>query len=532
MKRNLLRLCCWIMMLGMIPQLSAQERFIDPVFDNVTVTSNVPYGSNFSLLPVLGGQSPLPLELPLTMDVYEPDGDTMANRPVVIISQGGDFLPPYLNLTPYGLKTDSAMVEFCMAFAKRGYVAIAMEHRIGWNPANPEEVERTKGILEASVRATQDYRTCVRFLRKHAREQGNTFRLDSTRIALGGEDAVGFAAWNVAYLDDLADAALPKFLDFRVSPPTLVVDSNLWGNIDGTKAAAFSVANHPEYSSEVSMVFSLQGGLGDFGWMEAGDPPAVGVQSLSDWNAVGIRDVTPGSTGDRLFADGAFTDTVIHQSVELGNNDVFMNANLEAHPIVARAMERSGGVQGMLVLEVPRMFGEVICDSTAGVGADSYGNNNDPWNWFEEQVFLGAWSMFNASPPPGVALCRQNLGNPNEAMQARSYINDTIATYLGAHMVLAMGISGTSLTTAIQPELKNELGFSAFPNPTQGSLFVEANEMIRSIKLIDLSGKTHKVFNGIRQSRFDINTNNLAPSMYILQVEFDRGTVNHKIIVE
>ena len=529
MRKLLLNVICSIICVGLSLQASAQERFIDPVFDSVVVTSDVPYGSNYSRLPILAGQSDVPLDLPLVMDVYEPAGDTLGDRPVVIITQGGDFLPAVLNLTPYGDKLDSAMVAFSMAFAKRGYVALSINHRTGWNPANPEEIERTKGILEASVSATQDMRTAVRWVRKHAREDGNTFGLDSTRIAVGGEDAAGFAAWNVAFLDDLADAALPKFLDFRNNPPTLVVDTTVWGNIDGTKEGVFSVANYPDYSSEVSMVFSLQGGLGDFAWIEAGDPPAVGVQNIADWNSDGIRDVSPGSTGDRLFADGAFTDTVIHRSAELGNNDVFRNANLEAHPIVAASLAQSEGLPGMMILNVPRLEGQVQCDSTAGVDADSYGNNNDPWNWYNEQWYAAAWGQVQVSSA-AVEICRQNLGNPNDAAQAKTYV-DSISTYLGAHMVLAMGIEGTSLATNAQENLKADLNFSVFPNPTAGKLTISGNEAIQSLQLLSVQGQAIQINAQKGRKELSIETGNLANGLYILQVEYAQGRVNQKIII-
>ncbi|RMG25229.1 MAG: hypothetical protein D6730_11265, partial [Bacteroidetes bacterium] len=415
----------------------AQVRYLDEVFADVQVTSDVAYGSNFSLLPVIAGVSAEPLEVPLVMDVYEPVGDTASARPVFIITHAGDFLPPVLNLTPYGDKTDSALVAFCRSMAKRGYVAVSMQHRIGWNPVHPDALERTRGILEASVRATQDLRTCVRFFRKTAAEDGNPWRIDPDKFAVGGEDAAGFAAMNVAFLDDLADAALPKFLDFANNPPTLILDTLVWGNIYGTKAGVYSVANHVGYSSDISMAFTLQGGLGDFSWIEPGDPPVVGVQNIADWNSPGIRDVAPTSTGDILFADGAWADTIVAQQNALGNNDVFMQVD-QSNPIVQISMARSGGLHGMLVLNTPRREGQVQCDPTAGVDPDSYGNNNDPWSWYDENWYAAAWAATQTTPA-SVEICRENLGNPNDPVLSKKYV-DTVATYLALHMAAAMGL--------------------------------------------------------------------------------------------
>ena len=76
--------------------------------------------------------------IPFSMDIYEPVGDTSALRPVVILAHAGDFLPPILNQSPYGSKEDFAVAETCRQLARRGFVAISMEYRIGFNPFGSE----------------------------------------------------------------------------------------------------------------------------------------------------------------------------------------------------------------------------------------------------------------------------------------------------------------------------------------------------------------------------------------------------------
>ena len=63
------------------------QRYLNEVFTNVTVTSSVKYGRNIS---VLTGS---PAAQDLFMDVYEPTGDTVSKRPVVIYLHTGSFLP-------------------------------------------------------------------------------------------------------------------------------------------------------------------------------------------------------------------------------------------------------------------------------------------------------------------------------------------------------------------------------------------------------------------------------------------------------
>ena len=101
----LLLACCFFSQ----QELTAQERYQDEIFSEVTVTSDVVYGTNISILPALTGGDPGPEEM--RMDVYEPAGDDLTERPVVIITHRGDFLPAVVNQQPYGFKGDFAVVE-------------------------------------------------------------------------------------------------------------------------------------------------------------------------------------------------------------------------------------------------------------------------------------------------------------------------------------------------------------------------------------------------------------------------------------
>ena len=123
----------YLIVFGLIASttLSAQDRFKDKVFTDVKVTSNVTYGWNHTVL--LGGTPPLPVDS-LKMDVYEPMNDTMAERPLIIMMHAGSFLPKGVNTLPFGNKNDSSLVEICKQFAERGYVAAAINYRLGWNP--------------------------------------------------------------------------------------------------------------------------------------------------------------------------------------------------------------------------------------------------------------------------------------------------------------------------------------------------------------------------------------------------------------
>src|SRR5262245_42232829 len=113
---------------GFAVQLNAQ-RFVSEVFTSVTVTQNVTFGWNISIIPTdddpTGRSIPIPRATvyadSLRATIYEPVGDTMTARPTVIMIHTGSFLPVFYNGQTTGQKLDSAITEMCRQFARRGY---------------------------------------------------------------------------------------------------------------------------------------------------------------------------------------------------------------------------------------------------------------------------------------------------------------------------------------------------------------------------------------------------------------------------
>ena len=117
--KKLLLLFTFLLAVSFNQYISAQERYLDEVFSDVDVWSDVVYGNNVTVFPPLLGQAPATEDL--LMDIYMPSGDTETNRPVVIMLHTGSFLPAILNGQATGSKTDNAIVEQCTNFAKKGY---------------------------------------------------------------------------------------------------------------------------------------------------------------------------------------------------------------------------------------------------------------------------------------------------------------------------------------------------------------------------------------------------------------------------
>jgi poly(3-hydroxybutyrate) depolymerase len=215
---------------------AAPIRYQDKVFTNATVTSDIVYGSNYN-----PDGSPITLKL----DLYQPSGDTAHARPLVIYMFGGGFA--------VGSKTDGDMVLLSQTMAKRGYVAASIQYRI--DPALIS-VKPADGVARAAFRGMQDAKAAVRFLRAHKAE----YRIDDTRILIGGCSAGAFIALQVA------------FLDAKEIPAA--VDTNQLGGMEGKSGT-------PGVSSAVNGVLNNWGAL-DSTWLFNGNLPVISFAGTAD----------------------------------------------------------------------------------------------------------------------------------------------------------------------------------------------------------------------------------------------------------
>ena len=265
--------------------LTPKTPYVDEIFDDVTVISDVVYGANMG---VLTGAPALDT---LKMDVYMPADDANTDRRVVVLLHTGTFLPPILNGQATGDKTDNNIVELCKRFAKKGYVAVAPNYRLGWNPLSTDPDERTSTLAQAFYRAQQDARTAVRYLRMTRDAAGNPYGIGD-KFAVGGDGTGGYMALALAALDKDEEVLLPKFIDTSdpENPVPYIVQS-MWGNLEATNYGFHPLAtlpdgspvplcipNHVGYSSEIDMAFNFGGAMLDTLWIEEGEVPIATFQ--------------------------------------------------------------------------------------------------------------------------------------------------------------------------------------------------------------------------------------------------------------
>lgn len=151
-------------------------RYQDTIFHSVSIdtgiyfASAVPYGSD----------SPENLYL----DIYQPAGDTVSTRPIIVYQFGGGFV--------IGWREEPDIPQYCTYFAQLGYVVATIDYRIGLDPTD------TGSTLRAFYRAVQDERSAIRFLSQNASQ----YRIDTTRIILTGTSAGCFCSFANVYMND------------------------------------------------------------------------------------------------------------------------------------------------------------------------------------------------------------------------------------------------------------------------------------------------------------------------------------------
>ena len=144
-----------------------QERFLNQIFNNISVTTDIVYG-NAPDLPLLFLTENAAREVDLKMDIYQPTDDTYNDRPLIIFSHSGGFFS--------GNKEADDMRMLCEIAAKKGYVAVSMNYRLGFNVLSQDSAER------AVYRAIQDGSAIIRYFREYA----DYYNIDQNQI-FGGE---------------------------------------------------------------------------------------------------------------------------------------------------------------------------------------------------------------------------------------------------------------------------------------------------------------------------------------------------------
>ncbi len=262
-------LCLWLCLLSLVGSAQAQNaalacgngRYVSNVFpDPPTKTADVVFGYNTSRNYASGVNTPITLKL----DVYEPAGDVATQRPLLILAFGGAFIQ--------GSRQDADIVAICQEFARKGYVTAAIDYRIIENDLNNQAAIffNQSYLTDEVIRAVSDMKAAVRFF-KHDAATANAYRLDPTKIFVGGFSAGAITALEVAYTDNVTDNLNTQ--------AAYVANGGLEGNTD------LPAPNNllPTYDATgIAGVFNIAGGVNSLGIIDANDPPLYSAQGTAD----------------------------------------------------------------------------------------------------------------------------------------------------------------------------------------------------------------------------------------------------------
>lgn len=324
MKHTLLVLACCAFAVCQTVAQDCAPRYQSEVFSSITKTV-VEYSDVY--------KDPNDTAAFMKMNIYTPDGDNFAKRPVVIMAHGGTFVA--------GDKDEGTSDTLCQTFAKRGFVTASINYRLA---GSQTELFDSINALRIALRAVSDMKAAVRYFTKDAATD-NEYRIDENQIWVGGNSAGGIIALHVAYVTDTNE--LPGYLK-------TVVAQN--GGIDGNSGNA-------GYSSAVAGVINLAGGINKLAWIEAGDLPLVSCHGNGDQTVPYNCDDVLQSLGGNFFdlVDLCGSGAMKTYCDQVGTEDSLLTFPGDGHV----PWENNAGKRTQMMNYVTSFVGNhIICDTT------------------------------------------------------------------------------------------------------------------------------------------------------------------------
>jgi len=502
------------LMLAAVCSLQAQERYLDEVFDEVVVTEDIEYASNITVITALQGLPPMAMTQ--FMDVYEPAGDTLDSRPLILMFHTGNFLPQYLNGSALGTRKDSSIVSLCERFARMGYVTASVDYRLGWNPLAGTQVERTYQLINAAYRGVQDARTAARFFRMNAAEMGNEYGIDPDKVAMFGDGTGGYITLASATLQDYNDIILTNAGDpiasFWYDPgdgsyvPMVIeaINGDPEAKQDGfaPDGTQLCVGHYPEYSSEFNFQMNMGGAMGSAEWLDGGDVPMVSFHCPHDQFApytTGVV-VVPTTNEPVIEATGAYDfHTLINAQAAPNNNDVFQSLNL-ADDISLAANALNDGMDGLY---------PVLNNYVDGAPSEPF--DSSPWQWWDVAVTQAVDSA-NGSNIAANGL----MMNPTMGVEEASPWLDIIQGYTAPRMAAALGL--TEPVVGVEEVVESDT-FTVYPNPTSGLATIAFTQPAPFCSLYTLDGRIVRQWPLVGvDGRFSVDLSNLSTGTYVVQI--------------
>jgi len=526
------KLLLFVALVAFASGISAQNRrYLDPVFDKVKVSPLTPVASNYTVMTWIGGLlQGVPgvhtARQPLVCQFYTPDGDTRTDRPLVIYVHTGSFLPYQINASCGGTMADSSNVEIAKRLAKMGYVVAVVNYRQGWIPTLEQELLKRYFLINATYRGVQDISTYVRYFRRSVADLGNPHGIDPEKITVWGQGTGGYISLASAYLQEynqIFQTSDP--LKFWLTPPLtpvnipmvreqyngLVDASGPVATVDAQYSAlnlglpvgdTLCIPNHTGFSNRFALCVNMGGALGDSTWVRsgAGNPPLVSYHVKTDQYAPCETDVlnVPTTRGPEPVVEVSGSCDVSRIADRLGLNEVFKSIPAGHDPY--GALSKTG------------RLGYYQFDNTPD-------DSGSPWEW-------QASATPKPTTDPSVTDCN------TDAAKSRMYI-DTIVGYFAPRACVALGLN-CDFNSSVKDLTDTNVNLKMAPNPATSDVTISVSDAtpVRSWTVFDISGRMVRSNAQANTTSFVLRRDNLQNGMYLVKMQFDKGTLTKKLIFE
>jgi hypothetical protein len=523
------------------------QRYLTPQFSDITKSTTY-YAQNFSVITLsVTGHT---MRLPLSCDVYQPTGDTVSSRPLMIFLSTSNFLPKKVRSNPLGDRTDSVAVEMCTRFAKLGYVTAAADYRMGWNPIAAQQTDRIYGLINAAYRGIQDARSAVRFFKENAA----AYKIDTTRIMIMGEGTGGYIALGTAAFDKYSEIVTTKYPQgkFVVSTPNgaipMVIEAYN-GDVNGARpdTTTRSPAGYPypvgdslftpnwgRHTSNHRLTVNMGGALGDITWLDSLSTPLISIACPHDQNApyhdgvLGVG-VGGGVTLPVVRVQGSYW--VSQKADSLGINSVFKKVSPAYDPYKGLSRTRHDARYYLDSFNTYRDTANRLVGSGYASGLfpiiGRSKNDSAPYQWWSTDTNY----ITNPYGRDSAALAN----NPGmSGAKARLYL-DSIMQFIVPRACLGLDLKPCAgIVSSTREVLALDAYLKLAPNPATDEVRFESEEInpMRSIELYDMSGRLVVKQDNINLSNYTLPRNGLTRGMYVAKVRFDSGVLAKKLMFE
>lgn len=212
------------------------QRYLTNQFTQVDSIVNIVYGNANNYLGV-------PEQLKL--DFFQPNGDVLTKRPLIIYVHGGGFTS--------GTRKYLHIKNILSRMVLKGYVAASIDYRLDPN----FNLYNSNSDRRAMTDAMHDTKAAIRFFKVNA----TTYGIDTNQIVIGGESAGAITSMMAAYVDKQSEMAI-----YPMANP-----NNPIGN-----------SGNPGHSNTTKATLCLCGLILDTTAIENNDKPVLVVHGTSD----------------------------------------------------------------------------------------------------------------------------------------------------------------------------------------------------------------------------------------------------------